>query len=499
MLDNALTGVNPALVTPFTEHDEVDETALRRLIRFAIDTLGVTGLVPAGSTGEFTSLSWEEQQKVIKIAIDEANGKVPVIAGTGTTGTKRTLELSQFAKDVGADACIIVTPFYMKPSERGLFKHYSEIASKIDYPIVLYNIPILTAVTFPRTVVEDLADEHSNVVGIKDSSGNMSYLMELLERVKTLRQDFKILCGWDEIALPALAAGVDGLILASANFIGDEWIRIKKAIEQGRLGEARRLELEIHKITRFITKTGATGTKAALNFMGIEVGKPRLPLEIGGSITYELREELRMELERIGKIEPRVVEVQITPEKSLQERFGVVGVTPQVIKDFSLKIGETLFGSGAEVAHVDLLLGLKSGPVGAAIAKSLASPVKGHEPLLAVTQPNEKVKPETLIVPTVAVRNMRQASMIFGPAQAAVAEAVVQSVKEGFIPKEAVEDLAIIANVFVHPSAVARRRVYVNNQKATLQAIRKAVEGRNTIDDLLKASGMARHPFKNEP
>ncbi|MFX0114634.1 MAG: 4-hydroxy-tetrahydrodipicolinate synthase [Candidatus Hodarchaeota archaeon] len=499
MLDDALTGVNPALVTPFTEHDEVDETAYRRVIRFAIDSLGVTGLVPAGSTGEFTSLSWDEQQKIIQIAIDEANGNVPVIAGTGTTGTKRTLELSQFATDIGADACIIVTPFYMKPSERGLFKHYSEIASKIDLPVVLYNIPILTAVTFPRTVVEDLADEYSNVVGIKDSSGNMSYLMELLERVKTLRSDFKILCGWDEIALPALSAGVDGLILASANFIGDEWIRIKKAIEQGRLGEARRLELEIHKITRFITKTGAAGTKAALNFMGIDVGRPRLPLEIGGSITYELREELRMELERIGKIEPRLVEVQITPEKSLQERFGVVSVTPNVIKDFSLKVGEALFGSGAEVAHVDLLLGLKSGPVGEAIAKSLASPVKGHEPLLALTQPNEKVKPDTLIVPTVAVRNMRQASMIFGPAQAAVAEAVVQSVKEGFIPKEAVDDLAIIANVFVHPSAVARRRVYVNNRKATLQAIRKAVEGRDSIDDLLKASGMARHPFKNEP
>jgi len=323
--------------------------------------------------------------------------------------------------------------------------------------------------------------------------------MELLERVKTLRSDFKIICGWDEIALPALAAGADGLILASANFLGDEWIRIKKAIEQGRLGEARRLELEIHKITRFITKTGAAGTKVALNYMGVDVGRPRLPLEIGGSISYEIREELRIELERIGKVPTRVVEVQITPEKVLHERFGVAGVTPEVIKDFTLRVGEALFGTGAEVAHVDLLLGLKAGPVGDAIAKSLASPVKSHEPLLAVLQQNEKVKPDTLIVPTVAVRNMRQASMIFGPAQAAVAEAVIQSVKEGFIPKAAVDDLAIIANVFVHPSAVARRRVFVNNRKATLQAIRKAVEGRNTIDELLRASGMARHPFKNEP
>jgi 4-hydroxy-tetrahydrodipicolinate synthase len=498
MPEDAFNGVNPALVTPFTENDEVDEEAFRRLIRFCIDTLGVTGLVPAGSTGEFTSLSWEEQQQVIKIAIDEANGKVPVIAGTGTTGTRRTLEMSLFAKDAGADACIIVTPFYMKPAERGLFKHYSEIATKVDLPIVLYNIPVLTGVTFPRTVVEDLADEHSNVVAIKDSSGDMSYLMELLEQVKTMKPDFKVMCGWDEIALPALAAGADGLILASANFIGDKWIQIKNVIERGLLGEARKLELEIHKITRFITRTGAAGTKTALNYMGVEVGRPRLPLEIGGSISYEMREELRIELERMGKIELRQVEVRITPDKVLHERFGAAGVTPRMINDFSLKIGEALFGTGVHTAHVDLLLGLRSGPVGEAIAGSIASPVTGHEPLLAVTQPNEKVKPETLIVPTVAVKNMRQASMIFGPVQAAVADAVVQSVREGFIPKDAVDDLAIIANVFVHPSAVARRRIYVNNRNATIQAIRKAIEGQNSIDELLRASGIARHPFKNE-
>ena len=114
--------------------------------------------------------------------------------------------------------------------------------------------------------------------------------------------------------------------------------------------------------------------------MGVGVGKPRLPLEIGGSITYELREELRMELERIGKIELRVVEVQISPHKVLQERFGVVGVTPAAIKDFSLKIGESLFGSGAEVAHIDLLIGLKSGPVGEALARSAADPTTRVSP-----------------------------------------------------------------------------------------------------------------------
>jgi 4-hydroxy-tetrahydrodipicolinate synthase len=498
MLETALQGVNAALVTPFTNQDTIDEEQFRALIRFCITKLGVTGLVPAGSTGEFSSLTRKEHQQIIEICIEEAHDKVAVIPGTGTSGTKRTLEMTHFAKDAGADGCVIVTPFYMKPTHRGLYKHYSDIASKVDIPIILYNIPCLTDVVLPRTVVEDLVDEYSNIVGLKDSSGNMSYIMELIERVRLLQPNFKILCGWDEIAFPALAAGIDGLILASANFLADKWIHIKNAVRDGHLHEARKLELEIHKLTRFITKTGASGVKTALNYMGIDVGKPRLPLEYGGSISYELREELRIELERIGKIHRQEIKIQVTPEITLTERFGTVGITPKIISDFSLKIGEALFGSGAEVAHIDLLIGLKQGPVGNAIIQSFANPSGGNDALLAITQPNEKVKPDTLIVPTVKAKNMRQASMVYGPAQAGIAEGILQSVKDGFIPQQAVDHLAIIANVFVHPSAVARRRVFVNNRKAVTHAIRKAIEGRNSIDELLQTTGMARHPFKNE-
>ncbi|MHA1354111.1 MAG: 4-hydroxy-tetrahydrodipicolinate synthase [Candidatus Heimdallarchaeota archaeon] len=347
-------GVSPALVTPFTKKDELDEEAYRKLIRFVIDDLGVTGIVPAGSTGEFSSLFWDEQKRVIEIAVEEANGKVDVMAGTGTSGTKRTIEMTKFANDVGADAALVVTPYYMKPSQRGLYLHYSKLAEKVDMPIMLYQLPALTDVVLPRMVVEDLAVEHENIVGMKCSWGNMPYLMEILERVKPVAPEFKILCGWDEIVLPAFAAGVDGCILASANFIGDYWVKIKKLVEAGKLEEARKLEMEIHKITRIIVKTGAAGTKTALNMMmGVKVRKPRLPLEIGGSISHELRSELRLMLEAIGKVkvEP-VIGLPEAPEK-IVERFGQVDVTAETILQNKLLVGEGFFGGDRpEMAHL---------------------------------------------------------------------------------------------------------------------------------------------------
>lgn len=497
-------GVSPALVTPFTKKDELDEEAYRKLIRFVIDDLGVTGIVPAGSTGEFSSLFWDEQKRIIEIAVEEANGKVDVMAGTGTSGTKRTIAMTKHAKDVGADAALVITPYYMKPTQRGLYKHYSTLADKVDLPIMLYQLPALTDVILPRMVVEDLAVEHENIVGMKCSWGSMPYLMEILERVKPVAPDFKILCGWDEIVFPALAAGVDGCILASANFIGDHWVKIKKLVDAGKFVEARKAEMEIHKLTRIAVKTGGAGAKEALNMMGIKVRKPRLPLEIGGSITHELRSELRLELERIGKIKKEVKIALPETKEKIEERFGAVEVTLETILQNKLLVGEGFFGGDRpEMAHVDLLIGPRDGPVGVAFAKGIAlvkddpSTVEGHEPLLALLETNESVKPETLLVPKVFIRNLRQAAMVFGPVQSGVAKAVIECVKDGFIPEKYVKDLVIIASVFVHPTAVSRNRVYVNNKKATAMAIKNAIEGKPDLDYLFDAPG--RHPLKNEP
>jgi 5,6,7,8-tetrahydromethanopterin hydro-lyase len=158
-----------------------------------------------------------------------------------------------------------------------------------------------------------------------------------------------------------------------------------------------------------------------------------------------------------------------------------------------------LAGGGAEVAHIDLMIGTKNGPLSEAFAKAKATPSAGHEALLALLEPNLAVKPVTLIVPTVTITGMRQASMVYGPAQTAVAKAVVDSVADGTIPKEAAEDLIIIANVFVHPTAVDRQRVYINNYKAMRHAIRKTIEGRPTIDELEENKDRSKHPFKYTP
>jgi len=487
-------GILPALVTPFTDDGKaIDEERLRVLVNRCIE-LGVHGVVPCGTTGEFVNLTTEEKKRVIKMVIDEVNGRVKVIAGTGASGTDQAVEMTKYAKDVGVDAALIVTPFYLKPTDRGIYEHYYTIATEVDLPIILYNIPQCTGLPLPWQMVEDLA-QIPNVVGVKDSSGQLSFILAVLEKV---RDKINVLCGHDEVVLAALAAGCSGAILASANVIPDIWIQIYNYVKNGKLQKARELQYKVQKIARIIAGSGAVGTKEALNMMKIKVGPVRKPLSVGGELTYEAREELRLDLEKIGKITPKPIKFEIA-EKPVEERFMAINITPEIIKDFKLRVGEALAGQGAEVAHIDLLLGKKDGPLGEAFTKAKAAPTLGHEPLLAILEPNLAVKPVTLIVPTVTITSMRQASMVYGPAQTAVAKAVIDSVADGTVPKEAAEDLIIIANVFVHPTAVDRQRVYINNYKAMRHAIRKTVEGRPSIEELIENKDRSKHPFKYTP
>jgi len=487
-------GILPALVTPFTEDGkQVNEEALRNLVTRCME-LGVSGVVPCGTTGEFVNLTIDEKKRVIDIVVDQVNGKVKVVAGTGASGTDQALEMTKYAKDAGADAALIVTPFYLKPTDRGIYEHFDTIASQVDLPIILYNIPQCTGLTLPWQMVEDLA-QIPNIVGVKDSSGQLSFILAVLEKV---RNKINVLCGHDEVVVGALAAGCSGAILASANVIPDVWVNIYNAIKNGDLKTAQEQQYKVQKIARIIAKSGPVGTKEALNMMGLKVGSVRLPLSVGGELTYEEREELRLDLEKIGKIVPKPVRFEVG-EKVLEERFMAIGVTPQVIKDFKLRVGEALAGKDAEVAHIDLLIGEKKGPLGEAYARAKAAPSAGHEPLLAILEPNLMVKPVTVIIPTVTIRSMRQASMVYGPAQTAVAKAVADSVADGTIPRGVVEDLLIIVSVFVHPSAVDRQRVYINNYKAMRHAIRKAVEGRPTVDEMLENKERSKHPFKYTP
>jgi 4-hydroxy-tetrahydrodipicolinate synthase len=487
-------GILPALVTPFTDDGRsVDEERLRVLVNHCLE-LGVHGVVPCGTTGEFVNMTVEEKKRVIKIVIDEVNGKIPVVAGTGASGTREAVEMTRYAKDAGATAALIVTPYYLKPADRGIYEHYDTIASQADLPIILYNIPQCTGLPLPWQMVEDLA-QIPNIVGVKDSSGQLSFILAVLEKV---RDKINVLCGHDEVVVAALAAGCSGAILASANVIPDIWVQIYDAVKNSELQKARELQYRVQKIARIIAGSGAVGTKAALNMMKVKVGPVRMPLSVGGELTYEAREELRLDLEKVGKIEAKPITFEIE-EKRIEERFRAIDVTPEIIRDFDLKVGEALAGQSAEVAHIDLMIGKKNGPLGEAFAKAKATPTAGHEPLLAILEPNLAVKPATMIVPTVTITSMRQASMVYGPAQTAVAKAVVDSVADGTIPKEASDDLIIIANIFVHPTAVDRQRVYINNYKAMRHAIRKTIEGRPGTDELVENRNRSKHPFKYTP
>jgi 4-hydroxy-tetrahydrodipicolinate synthase len=487
-------GILPALVTPFTDDGRaVDEGRLRNLVDHCIE-LGVHGVVPCGTTGEFVNLTDKEKKQVIKVVVDEVNGKVPVVAGTGASGTDQALEMTKYAKDVGATAALIVTPFYLKPADRGIYEHYETIANQADFPIILYNIPQCTGLPLPWQMVEDLA-QIPNIVGVKDSSGQLSFILAVLEKV---RDKINVMCGHDEVVVAGLAAGCSGAILASANIIPDIWIQIYDHVKKGELQLAQQLQYKVQKIARIIAGSGAVGTKEALKMMKIKVGPARKPLSVGGELTYESREELRLDLEKIGKVQPKPLTFE-QAEKPLEERFATVKITSEAIKNSKLRVGEALAGQGTEVAHIDLLIGSRDSPVADAFARAKVAPTPGHEPLLAILEPNLSVKPVTLIVPTVTITGMRQASMVYGPAQTAVAKAVIDSVTDGTIPKDTIEELVLIANVFVHPAAVDRQRVYINNYKAMRHALRKAMENRPSIEELIENKDRSKHPFKYTP
>ncbi|MFP3950564.1 MAG: formaldehyde-activating enzyme [Candidatus Bathyarchaeia archaeon] len=491
--DFRLEGVLPAVVTPFDENEEFSEDAFRGLVEWLIMDQGITGIVPCGTTGEFSLMTKEKRGRVIEVCVDQVDGRIPVIAGTGDTSTKLVIDQTRHALEVGADAAIIVNPYYMKPKGgKGIYEHYRRIADAVDIPIVIYNIPVATNQYIPWKVVEDLA-EIENIVGMKDSSGDLKYLMTVLEKVG---DSIDVMVGWDEVVLPALASGCKGMILASANVITPFWLDIYTRMMEGDFAGARGLMKWIQKFTRHIVATGALGPKLCLNYMGHNVGLTRSPIILGDTVSYELREELRIELEKLGLLERKPITFKIKPDEPLEERFYSIDITPMVIEDFRLRTGEALVDPDTnEVAHIDLVLGSVDGPVGRAYADALARPRGDREALQAILEPNMAVKPPTLIVPTVPVKGMREASMVYGPGQAGVAKAVAKSVEDGILPCS--DDLVIIANVFVHPSASRRRRVFINNYKAMRHAIRRAMEGRPTHEECIKNADNSRHPLRD--
>jgi 4-hydroxy-tetrahydrodipicolinate synthase len=464
-----LRGVFPALVTPFIRKtEEIDEDAYRRLIRHVL--LNVDGLVTSGTTGEFSYLTREEKRRLVEIGVEEAGGR-PVIAGCGASFTQEALTLTRDAKEVGASAALIVTPYFLHPSDKGVYQHFYDIATGVDLPVILYNIPQVVDRYLPRNVVEDLADL-PNVVALKDSSGDLTYTMELLEYAG---DRIDIFVGHDEVALPALAAGVSGFILASAQVYPEVWQEIIRLVSAGRLGEARARQRGVQKLSRiFCRYGGGVAVKAALKMMGLDVGPPRRPLKaVGGALVHETRAEIRLELEKLGK-----VPVEETPfgypGGSLTERFGDLELTPQIIATQGLRLGSGMAGEGLNKVQIDLVAGGKRTALGDAYALQLTYPLHSREALTAILEPGLTVRPATLLLPTLPQRNLRQANMIYGPAQSALARAIVDALEEGRIPPAAVEDEVMVALTTVHPRALDRHALYRSVHAAAAQALAQA-------------------------
>ncbi len=462
-------GVSPALVTPFTRDDKIDEEALRNLLRFVLPH--IDGVVPCGTTGEFVNMSHAERRQVLEICIDEVGNEVPVIAGTGAASTREAIHLARHAQEAGAAACLVVTPYFLHPSDKGIYQHFYEVAKAVDLPIMMYNIPQTVDAYIPRQVLEDLS-EIDNIVGLKDSSGDLSYTMEVLEMTQG-RLD--VLVGHDEVVLPALAGGCCGIILASAQVFPEIWQEVLRKMQEGDLQGARQLQMKVQKLARiFVRHGGGVAVKAALNMMGVNVGRPRRPLKpVGGAMIHETRAEIQLELEKLGKIEPQEM-TWTMPDGAPESRFSDIGMTAEMINGNNIMLGSATEGDDPEKAAIDLIVGPKNGPVGEAYARQLTHPRHGHEALTTIAEPNLTVKPSTLILPTIELKNLRQASMVYGPTQAAVAKAILDNIEREIIPAEALDTQVMIAKATIHPRALDRHQLYANVYGAMDMAIKMA-------------------------
>jgi len=490
-----LKGIMPALVTPFTPDEDVDEEGMRRLIRHVLPH--VDAVVPVGTTGEFVYLSEEEKRRLIDVTIDEVGGRIPVIAGTGCTNTRDTVALTEYAKDAGATAALVVAPFYLKPAYNEVYEHY-EAVSKVGLPIILYNIPQTAGTHYRWWTAEGMA-YLDNVVGIKDSSGDVPFLAALLEKVKG---QIAIICGHDEIVMAALAAGADGAILASANLIPDIWQEIYAHTMEGRIHEAQERQRDVQRLVRIVVRCGSTqAVKEGLRMMGVEVGDSRHPIMPGGAFRREDADELRVQLEELGKIPPRGMEYDLGQGKKVKTAVPATPLTPTSVTDFTMLVGEGYAGPpDFEIAHVDLLVGLKDGPVGTALEEALSRPEPDDPSGKNLTELRIIFeRPRTLLVPTVTVRTKKQARHIYDNAVEGIVMAIQASLNDGFLPEGALDDLVMIVNAFVHPSAANRRRITINNYKAMRAALRKAIEGRPTVEELLHEKEAARHPLRYAP
>ena len=273
MKQTIFTGMATAMVTPMTP-EGVDYEALGRFIDFQLSQ-GINALVAVGTTGESATLSPAERKEVIRFTIDRVAGRVPVIAGTGTNNTQHAIEYSVDAAKAGADALLVVTPYYNKATQNGLIAHFTAIADRVDKPIILYNVPSRTGCNLLPATVEKLA-EHPNIAAIKEASGNMSQVVELFARCG---DKLDVYSGEDGLTVPILSMGGKGTISVLSNVVPKEAVAMTNAFFAGDVAEAARLQCRyLDLINLLFCEVNPIPAKAAVSAMGFGKEYIRLPL-----------------------------------------------------------------------------------------------------------------------------------------------------------------------------------------------------------------------------
>lgn len=264
-------GLIVAIVTPF-KNGEIDEEAYAELIEWQIGE-GVKGIVPCGTTGESATLSHDEHVRLVKLTVEIVNHRVPVIAGTGSNSTEEAVFLTQKAKEAGADGALLISPYYNKPSQEGLYHHYKRIAEQVDIPQIIYNIPGRTAVNISVDTVCRLA-ELPTIVGIKEASGSLDYASQIISRT-----DLTLLSGNDSLTLPLLSIGAQGAISATANVAPRLCADLINTARQGEWNLAQEIHYTLLPlIDALFSETNPLGVKSALAMMGKIEEELRLPL-----------------------------------------------------------------------------------------------------------------------------------------------------------------------------------------------------------------------------
>ncbi len=264
-----------ALITPFTNTGKVDEDKIRELVNYHIEN-GTAGIVPCGTTGEAPTLTFAEHEKVIKIVVEEVRGRIQVIAGAGSNNTERAVELTKYAKELGADAALSTCPYYNKPSQRGIYEHYRKIAEEAKFPIMLYNVPGRTGVNIEAETVAKLA-EIPEIVAIKEATGSLEQMIRIQE---LCGEKIEILSGEDHLILPMLSIGAKGVVSVVANIMPQEMSDLIHSFLNHEYEKAYRLHSLLYDISRNMFIEGNPVTvKTAMKILGqVDNDAVRLPL-----------------------------------------------------------------------------------------------------------------------------------------------------------------------------------------------------------------------------